>query len=675
MVVMPLSKKRFGFLPPILGMGFLFFIGITLALILAPIFIQMNARADFSQVGGGSEESVVNILIYISAILVFTGILLMFGKAKKGKFFKHILIGVFGITTTYIIMFVIGYAMYGPLVLIWDNNDAISEEVTFIIIEDIGGSGNAEIILGTSEGNIQVIDSKTHKSIWNSPEGSGEIKQLEIIDMESDGIFELVALSNDRFDVYRINDLSNIGQLYSDHTGEISAFTSGDTDMNGISEIYLGTRQGNIVRLDWIDSGSNNYSPGEANIINSIVNETITAMEFWIPPVNSDLSSDPLLIAGSTSTTKLYHAGNGTLLDASPITLGLINYPIIIETVELDSDTSPKAGDSDKIILIHTNNKMLTVLSFDNFDIILQDSRIRAFGSFAVADLLDKYEGDELLIKSENQFKIYYSETTLWDNSNDFKNQIKDFGDEGKGTAVLEDSSESEIVMGAGGGYFYGEFNLGEFSNIPCFIAIIIAFIFILALLYYPEWYVIDTLGIIMGAGACAMIGISIAVSPIIVFLIALAVYDAISVYKTKHMIDLADNVLDWKLPIILVVPKKLSYSFLHEKRLKDQLESKQEREAMFMGLGDVIIPGTLAVSSMAFLPVTAVIGSITGNYFVAVGTLAGTLFGFAALMRYVLKGRPQAGLPLLNTGAILGYLISYYIAYQDLSFGFKLII
>jgi hypothetical protein len=440
MVVMPLSKKRFGFLPPILGMGFLFFIGITLALILAPIFIQMNARADFSQVGGGSEESVVNILIYISAILVFTGILLMFGKAKKGKFFKHILIGVFGITTTYIIMFVIGYAMYGPLVLIWDNNDAISEEVTFIIIEDIGGSGNAEIILGTSEGNIQVIDSKTHKSIWNSPEGSGEIKQLEIIDMESDGIFELVALSNDRFDVYRINDLSNIGQLYSDHTGEISAFTSGDTDMNGISEIYLGTRQGNIVRLDWIDSGSNNYSPGEANIINSIVNETITAMEFWIPPVNSDLSSDPLLIAGSTSTTKLYHAGNGTLLDASPITLGLINYPIIIETVELDSDTSPKAGDSDKIILIHTNNKMLTVLSFDNFDIILQDSRIRAFGSFAVADLLDKYEGDELLIKSENQFKIYYSETTLWDNSNDFKNQIKDFGDEGKGTAVLEDS-------------------------------------------------------------------------------------------------------------------------------------------------------------------------------------------------------------------------------------------
>jgi presenilin-like A22 family membrane protease len=672
---MLLTKKRFSFLPPILGMGFLFFIGITLALILAPIFIQMNARADFSQVGGGSEESVVNILIYISAILVFTGILLMFGKAKKGKFFKHILIGVIGITTTYIIMFVIGYAMYGPLVLIWDNNDAISEEVTFIITEDIGGSGDAEIILGTSEGNVQIIDSTNHKLIWELHGDSSEIKRIEVVDIETDGKKELAVLSNDRFDIYQIYDFKNIGQVYTAHSGNISSFTFGDIDNDGISEFYYGTKTGTIVRMDWIDRGLNDYVPDRAEIINSAVNETVTSIEFWTPPANSPISSEPLLIAGTPDRTDLYYAANGTLLDSSPITLGLIRYPLIIETVELDSSTSSLASGSDKIILIHTNNKMLMSLNYDNFELIVQDSGIGSFGSFAIADVLDNYEGDELLIKNENHFIVFFSDSTLWDKSNDIKDQIKDFEDKGKGIAILDDSSDPEIIMGTGEGYLYGEFNLGEFSNIPCFAAVIIALIFIIALLYYPEWYVVDTLGIIMGAGACAMIGISIAVSPIIVFLIALAVYDAISVYKTKHMIDLADNVLDWKLPIILVVPKKLNYSFLSEKRLKEQLESKEEREAMFMGLGDVIIPGTLAVSSMAFLPVTAVIGSITGNYFVAVGTLIGTLFGFAALMRYVLKGRPQAGLPLLNSGAILGYLISYYIAYQDLSFGFKLII
>ncbi|UCH90262.1 MAG: hypothetical protein JSV49_02080 [Thermoplasmata archaeon] len=217
--------------------------------------------------------------------------------------------------------------------------------------------------------------------------------------------------------------------------------------------------------------------------------------------------------------------------------------------------------------------------------------------------------------------------------------------------------------------------NIAEFSNVPCILALIIGFILMMTLLYYPEWYIIDFLGIIIGAGACAMIGISIAVLPIVVFLIVLAIYDAISVYKTKHMIDLADNVMTMKLPIILIIPKKLSYSFLEEKSLKKQLESKKEREAMFMGLGDVIIPGTLAVSASSFLPKIASIGGLSGNLLVALGTVIGTVGGFIILMRYVMKGRPQAGLPLLNSGAIVGYMISYYLVYSDLSFGFKFII
>jgi presenilin-like A22 family membrane protease len=38
--------------------------------------------------------------------------------------------------------------------------------------------------------------------------------------------------------------------------------------------------------------------------------------------------------------------------------------------------------------------------------------------------------------------------------------------------------------------------------------------------------------------------------------------------------------------------------------------------------------------------------------------------------MRYVLKGNPQAGLPLLNGGAIIGYVVSYAIIYQNMTFG-----
>ena len=85
------------------------------------------------------------------------------------------------------------------------------------------------------------------------------------------------------------------------------------------------------------------------------------------------------------------------------------------------------------------------------------------------------------------------------------------------------------------------------------------------ALLFYPEWYVIDAAGIVMGAGAAALFGISFGLLPAIVLLVALAVYDAISVYGTEHMLALADGVMNLKLPVVLVIPLTLSYSFLDE--------------------------------------------------------------------------------------------------------------
>ena len=47
------------------------------------------------------------------------------------------------------------------------------------------------------------------------------------------------------------------------------------------------------------------------------------------------------------------------------------------------------------------------------------------------------------------------------------------------------------------------------------------------------------------------------------------------------------------------------------------------------------------------------------------VGTLIGGLVGYVALMYFVAQGKPQPGLPLLNGGAILGYLVSGIYAYD----------
>ena len=211
---------------------------------------------------------------------------------------------------------------------------------------------------------------------------------------------------------------------------------------------------------------------------------------------------------------------------------------------------------------------------------------------------------------------------------------------------------------------------VGGIVSLPA--AIVVAGIFTYYLIKKPEWYVIDAAGVVMAIGVIGIFGVSLSILPVMVLLIALAVYDAISVYGTKHMLALADGVTRMRLPILLVIPKKRGYSFLQQKPLMEQLEDGEEREAMFMGLGDVIIPGVLMISAFKFLP-EKMIGEVSGSLLVALGTLLGSLVAFAILMTFVLRGRPQAGLPLLNGGAIVGYLLSYLLVYESLSFGISL--
>ncbi len=196
-------------------------------------------------------------------------------------------------------------------------------------------------------------------------------------------------------------------------------------------------------------------------------------------------------------------------------------------------------------------------------------------------------------------------------------------------------------------------------ETISLIVAIVLAIILVYILYKFPEWYIIDIAGVIVGAGAIAIFGMSLGVLLVIILLIGLAIYDAISVYKTKHMIDLADTVLDLKLPVLLVVPKIRHYSLIQEtKSLKQKIKEDDERDAFFMGLGDIVMPGILVV---------AIYNNINSSLPIALSTIIGTLVGFAILMIFVMKGKPQAGLPLLCGGAIAGYIISSLVLFGEL--------
>jgi len=257
------------------------------------------------------------------------------------------------------------------------------------------------------------------------------------------------------------------------------------------------------------------------------------------------------------------------------------------------------------------------------------------------------------------------------------------------------------------------------------------------ALYAYPEWYVIDTAGIIMGIGAAGLFGVNFGILPALVLLAILAVYDAISVYGTEHMLALASGAMDMRVPVVFVIPLSLSYSFLEqggpdhieepqndettndetgddasaddesegsetqddnddappldaetlnemgpdgvadldEDRLSglgdnviDALdddvraairEQHSDRDALFIGLGDAVIP-TVLVASAAFFVDSGPEFSLLGipATLPAVTAMLGTLVGLIILLWMVLKGRAHAGLPLLNGGAITGYLL-----------------
>jgi len=227
------------------------------------------------------------------------------------------------------------------------------------------------------------------------------------------------------------------------------------------------------------------------------------------------------------------------------------------------------------------------------------------------------------------------------------------------------------------------------------------------ALLVHPEWYVIDTAGVLMGAGAAALFGISFGVLPAVVLLVVLAVYDAISVYGTRHMLELAEGVMDLRIPVVLVIPTSLSYSLLdtefadanevHEREDETvtadggdraaetpeetgtvegstadstaddgagESEGDDVRDAFFIGLGDAVMP-TVMVASAAFFSPAAPLGLswLPALNLPALTAMIGTFLGFFILMWAVTKGRAHAGLPLLNGGAVGGYLLGSLVA------------
>ncbi len=195
---------------------------------------------------------------------------------------------------------------------------------------------------------------------------------------------------------------------------------------------------------------------------------------------------------------------------------------------------------------------------------------------------------------------------------------------------------------------WFALFPIFYYFSVPAsdLISLTLAIFITILLIKYPEWYMMNLTGILMAVGIALIFGISFGMIPVVVFLAILAIYDAISVYKTKHMVSLADNVIEHNLPALFILPAKSSFSYKNAKSPVKKKTKKKERDAYYMGFGDVMIPGIMVVSAARNY------GLIAGIF-----TLIGAVLAMILLTAMVNSGKPQPGLPYLNGGALAGFI------------------
>ncbi|KKQ21272.1 MAG: hypothetical protein US35_C0027G0003 [Parcubacteria group bacterium GW2011_GWA2_37_10] len=187
---------------------------------------------------------------------------------------------------------------------------------------------------------------------------------------------------------------------------------------------------------------------------------------------------------------------------------------------------------------------------------------------------------------------------------------------------------------------------------IPVFGAVLAMGVLIILWLEKPSVWAHDLLMILGLAGAASFFGLGFEPSIIVILLVAFSFYDFIAVYKTKHMIKMAKEMIEKKVVLGFIIPKKIKY-------FKDKLTNVKPGGNFFiLGGGDVVFPNLLAVSVVP----SGILKALT----IIIFSLVGSLFSYwlFANQKDPLTGSGQSNepipaLPPVALFAIVGYFIS----------------
>jgi len=182
---------------------------------------------------------------------------------------------------------------------------------------------------------------------------------------------------------------------------------------------------------------------------------------------------------------------------------------------------------------------------------------------------------------------------------------------------------------------------------LPDSISLILLAILIFWWLKWPSVLNQDILMIFGMAGVGSFLGLSITSEIIIFLLIIFSIYDFIAVYKTKHMVEMAKEMIESRAILALVIPPSI-FGF------KESLEKIQPGgKFLILGGGDIIFPLLFAVSLIPY--------GILNSIIVAIFSLAGLFVGFYIFTHQKVR-QPIPALPPIALFSIIGYLITKFV-------------
>jgi presenilin-like A22 family membrane protease len=179
---------------------------------------------------------------------------------------------------------------------------------------------------------------------------------------------------------------------------------------------------------------------------------------------------------------------------------------------------------------------------------------------------------------------------------------------------------------------------------LPVFGSILTMGVLIALWLKLPSVWAHDALIVLGLSGAASFFGLGFSPAVVVALLVIFSFYDFIAVYKTKHMIAMAKDMIEKKVILGFIIPKEIKY-------FKDKLDKvKPNGNFMILGGGDVVFPNLLAVSVIpaGFLKALIVV------FF----SLIGSLFSYYLFINQKEK-EPIPALPPVALFAIIGYFIT----------------